>query len=257
MALLPKAALCIGHPGHELRVFKWLHEYKPLTTILTDGSGADRQSRVASTTRILDQAGATPASIYGAYPDRELYRLMLAKDPQPFIDIAERLANEWDDAEIELVAGDMIEGFNTSHDICRLLINAAVDFLRHNNRRSIDNYEFPLEKLSSENTPNDSLTVELSDEDFDLKFETARFTYPELAKDVEIIIDKYGTAPFKTEVLTQASPNAGLTWDNANPPFYEIYGARQVEAGHYSDLITYKEHIQPIALALRSWSRQS
>jgi hypothetical protein len=54
----------VAHPGHELRVFGWLHAARPRVFVLTDGSGRTGRSRLPSTTRILREAGAEPASIY-------------------------------------------------------------------------------------------------------------------------------------------------------------------------------------------------
>jgi hypothetical protein len=53
-----RPALIIAHPGHELRVHHWIEKTRPLVLVLTDGSGRTTQSRLASTTRILEQAGA-------------------------------------------------------------------------------------------------------------------------------------------------------------------------------------------------------
>ena len=55
-----KTALIIGHPGHELRVFHWLEITRPAVFVITDGSGRSGRSRLPSTTRILDQVGASP-----------------------------------------------------------------------------------------------------------------------------------------------------------------------------------------------------
>jgi hypothetical protein len=63
--LLPDArtALVIGHPGYELMVHGWLELTQPLVFVLTDGSGRSNQSRLASTTKILNRAGAKQGSI--------------------------------------------------------------------------------------------------------------------------------------------------------------------------------------------------
>lgn len=251
--LSPRAALCIGHPGHELRVFQWMRIRRPLTSVLTDGSGPDRAPRIESTRRILREAGAREGSIFGTFPDREIYAMMLAGDPAPFIDLAGRLVDEWEAAGIEMVAGDMIEGFNTSHDICRLMINAAVARLRRATGREIANLEFPLEKLGPLPPPEGSVVVDLDDEMMEAKRRTACELYPEIEAEVERAIAKFGVEPFRREVLVPASLDAGLAWEDDEPPFYERYGARQVAAGHYDRLITFREHIQPLARALHAW----
>jgi len=75
-------ALIIAHPGHELRVHHWLEKTRPLVFVLTDGSGRTAQSRLHSTTRILERAGATPvlsAPRAGA-PDWAVHALALLRD---------------------------------------------------------------------------------------------------------------------------------------------------------------------------------
>ena len=42
--------LVIAHPGHELRLYGWIAQTKPLVCILTDGSGSDDQPRLAADT---------------------------------------------------------------------------------------------------------------------------------------------------------------------------------------------------------------
>src|SRR6266699_30347 len=50
-----RAALVIAHPGHELRVHAWVELAQPLAFVLTDGSGHTGQSRLASTSRLVDE----------------------------------------------------------------------------------------------------------------------------------------------------------------------------------------------------------
>src|SRR5262249_46819579 len=72
-----RSALVIAHPGHELRVHGWLESARPEVFVLTDGSGHAGQSRLASTSRLLDCAGAWPGPIYGRVTDRTLYTALL------------------------------------------------------------------------------------------------------------------------------------------------------------------------------------
>src|SRR3954452_6829734 len=73
-----RALLIVGHPGHELRVYGWLAATRPIVHVLTDGSGREGKSRIASTTAVLDAVGATPGSIYGRMSDAVIYRAILA-----------------------------------------------------------------------------------------------------------------------------------------------------------------------------------
>src|SRR5438105_11481135 len=42
------------------------------------------------------------------------------------------------------VVGDAIEGYNTTHDVCRLMINCAVEAANRSNYHQIANYEYPV-----------------------------------------------------------------------------------------------------------------
>lgn len=96
-----RAALVVGHPGHELRVHGWLELTAPLTFVLTDGSGRTGQSRLASTTTVLEAAGARRGSIYGRVTDREIYAAILDHDFVFFTDLAEELAEALAQARID------------------------------------------------------------------------------------------------------------------------------------------------------------
>src|SRR3954452_95231 len=120
------AALVIAHPGHELRIYRWLELSRPVVFVLTDGSGRSRQPRLSSTTAVLQKAGARPGCLYGLFTDAEAYMAILKGDVKSLSQIAQKLASAFIDGNVAYVVGDALEGFNPSHDLCRYLINAAI-----------------------------------------------------------------------------------------------------------------------------------
>ncbi len=249
-----RTALCIGHPGHEMRVLEWMYRVKPLVDVFTDGSGPGRPSRFYLTADVIHNAGARLGCYQGSFSDRQFYEFILQRSPAPFIEIAERLAASWSDAGIETVAGDMLEGFSPTHDLCRAIINAAVQKVRKSTGRAMKNLQFPLEQMLKPGSVKDAIHIEMSDEQFARKRQVALTAYPALASEVERLISQYGEAAFRVEMLIPAQGSEGLTWDEPAPPFYETYGRKQIEQGHYRDLITHAEHIRPLAEALYSWA---
>lgn len=250
-----RSALCLGHPGHEIKVLVWAARHRPVVTIFTDGSGPDRPSRLESTRKILEAIGCEPAPLFGGLPDREIYQLM-RQGPQPFVSMAERLHSEWREQQIDTVAGDAMEGFNPTHDVCRMIINAVVEKLRRG-QRAVKNLCFPLDGLELElpQVNADRVLVILDDKKFAWKQEVVKNSYPEMAGEVERVIAKYGEEPFRREVLTPAPQGAaGMFWHRTQPPYYETYGASQIEKGHYQELITYREQLLPIAEGLWNWA---
>src|SRR5215213_3324565 len=120
------AALVVAHPGHELRIHHWLESARPRVFVLTDGSGARNEGRIASTTTILRRVGSRMGSIYGAFTDRRIYQLVLDGRHNEIVRLTEELAIQLETHQIDYVVGDACEGYNPTHDICRLMIGAAV-----------------------------------------------------------------------------------------------------------------------------------
>src|SRR5258705_10886730 len=101
-----RAALVIGHPGHELLVHGWLEVTHPLVFVFTDGSGRTNQSRLASTTRILNQVGAKCGSIYGRLTDSAAYAAILNHEFDFFANLTSELCEAFVVEHINYVAGD-------------------------------------------------------------------------------------------------------------------------------------------------------
>jgi hypothetical protein len=244
------AALVVAHPGHELRVLGWLRLARPLVFVLTDGSGATNRSRVPSTERVLAKAGACCGSIFGRITDREMYARLMRSDIGSFVELTEELAAALIEHRIEYIVGDASEGYNPTHDVCRLMINAAAARVRAATGREIPNYDFPLlgrTDACSQGPQAHIMRVDLDDAMLARKIEIAR-GYPEMADEVEAALAKWGLEAFRTECLRRVMP--AIPGDPVSPPFYEAYGEQRVRSGVYAETLRYADHIKPLALAL-------
>lgn len=270
----PRAVLVIAHPGHELRVHGWLEAARPSVCVLTDGSGRTGRSRLDSTDRILAAAGARPAPVYGPFRDGELYAAVLEHEHSPFVRLVEELAATLVRERVELVAGDAEEGYNPSHDICRLLVNAAVRLVERTTGARIGNYDFTLVGPPGhcpEHLRADSIRLDLDEAAFARKLSAAH-NYPELRAEVEAALGGAGSVAFdehpdlarqtgqefkgacandfRVEWLRPVAAVASSYLGVSERPFYEAYGERQVQAGHYRRVLRYREHVLPLAAAL-------
>jgi len=253
-----RAILVIAHPGHELRVHGWLEATRPAVWILTDGSGHTGRSRIDSTTRILESAGAVPGSVYGSMSDENLYNTVLGFNHRPFLDLVDKLAAAILHEQVDCIAGDAEEGYNPGHDTCRLIINAAVKLVQHKLSKPIRNYDFTLVGPPDQ-CPDDlrdrSLWLNLDDEAFARKLSAAR-NYPELQMEVETALNGAGvrdTGRFRVECLRPVNSHSlAIRSLEDEPPYYEQYGEKQVKSGYYKQVLRYSEHMLPLARALDS-----
>jgi len=250
-----RAAMIVAHPGHELRVFHWLELARPDTLVLTDGSGRTGTSRMCSTMRILNSVGSKTGPVFGRFTDCEIYDEILAGNSIVFLELLEEVANWLVTEQIDYVAGDALEGYNATHDICRYIIGAACELGGRRLGRTITNFDFLL------TGPPDSCPVDLQSpaicirlDDAALERKLAAATgYCELRQEMELALNQFGKNAFATEWLRPVKNRAGLNPALEPMRYYETYGERQRIAGHYQRVIRWREHLLPLVRTL--WTR--
>ena len=253
-----RAALVTAHPGHELRVYGWLESVRPRVFILTDGSGRAGCSRLHSSAKILRRVGACAGAVFGRFTDLAFYQAILRHDHRLFVELAGELTDELLRHRIEYVAGDAAEGYNPTHDVCRLLIDTAVAMAARLHGVRIGNYDFLLKGRPDEcpeRLRQQANWLRLDNDTLGRKLKAAG-DYPELASEVKQAISENGASAFRVECLRPASDEEGDgEQQHAERPFYELYGEQQMAAGYYESLIRYREHLVPLAGALRQSAR--
>jgi hypothetical protein len=144
LSQLGRAALVVAHPSHELRVHGWLEQTRPYVCILTDGGGRSGEPRLSQTSEVLTRAGATQGAIYGRLTDLKVYSAILNADSELFAGLVEELAQAFVTEQIEYVVGDAAEGYSVAHDICRIMIGAAVELAQQEFDHRVINFDFPV-----------------------------------------------------------------------------------------------------------------
>lgn len=244
--------LIVAHPGHELRIVGWMHRARPTVCVMTDGSGSGGEARIESTTRVLAEIGARAGPVYGRMSDREVYAAILEHRYEVFLRLADELAEALAEQAADCVVGDAVEGYNPSHDVCRLVINAAVRIAGRARGVSIPSYDFVLVGAPGECPEHlraGAFLLSLDDRALQRKLQAAQ-GYPELAAEVESAIARFGTAPFRTECLRPVDRADRYGWNAEETPFYEKFGEERVTAGVYSQVLRFREHMRPLADAL-------
>lgn len=247
-----KAALIIAHPGHELRVHHWMEIARPLVLVLTDGSGHFDAGRLDRTAEVLAGAGACPAAtFFGKMADRDLYRAILAGETETFRELVDEIAAVLADEAVDYVAADAVEGFNPGHDVCRLLVNAALARLHERNGRDLPNLEFPLEAaaLRRETAGRGEIELHLDAGAFDRKFGAVN-NYPELTEEADRLRAAHGLTSFGVERLTRVEYQLDISQCSEQPPAYERWGEERVKSGYYKTVLRFKEHVEPLSRQL-------
>lgn len=296
-----RAALIVAHPSHELRLHGWLEQARPYVCVLTDGAGRSGEPRLSRTSEVLARTGATQGRIFGRLTDLEVYSAILNGDSDLFAGLVEELAQAFVHERIDYVVGDAAEGYSVAHDICRVMIGAAVELAETRLGHRVANFDFVVvgspDDCPAEQRKN-AIRFDLDEHAFARKVNAAltfstklaldveaalggapfqgirRFSEPQLAGEVDAelsaaVLDELDTWPalkarlrdiiegvpldaFRVECLRPVSNRSGADWPTNEPLFYELYGERLVAAGHYTEVIRYRDHMLPLAEAIRA-----
>jgi len=225
--------------------------------VLTDGSGHTGVSRLPSTAALLQESGATPGSLFGRLTDAQLYRELLDHNTTLACDIADEIAAAVVRSNIRIVVADDAEGYNPTHDVCRLIVDAAVSIAQVRCRSPIVNLAFALmERPDRIARPGEATSSQflLDDEALQRKLEAAA-RYPEMASEVAAAREAWGDAAFRVETFRHVEEDTAWA-PGDEPPFYERHGEGRVATGLYADVIRYDRHIRPIAVALAAHMRR-
>lgn len=243
MTMKRSSALLVAHPGHELRLHRWLEVAQPTLFVLTDGSGSAGHSRVPSTLAVLEKAGARAGSIMAPFTDVEIYDAIMQRDLKKLTDVTLRLADAFVDADF--VVTDAWESYNPTHDICRIVGELATE------RASRPLYEYPVVQNFEISGEDNEIVIHLDDDAAERKIASA-YAYSELRGDVDEMLRSAGVEQLRLEVLRPARPP-----ETSGKPFYETRGEQQVAAGRYSVVLRHREHLQPFVEALADAVRGS
>lgn len=247
-------ALLMAHPGHELRIYGWLESAKPITCVLTDGSGHAGKSRLDRTATILKNVGASIGPVWGRFADRQIYDAVLRVDCALFLDISNELAEFLVQQQTKIVVADAAEGIILSHDLWRGMVNRAMRIAQQRLETKLQNWAFLLDGPFSQVPPEANGAVHklaLDAPAWNRKLQTAN-SYEELRHEVQMAIAHYGEDSLKTEILFEASLDLPRDQWAKSPPTYERHGEKQVAAGIYQDVVRYRTHVAPILDALES-----
>ena len=237
--------LIVAHPGHELLVHHWLERARPIVCALTDGSGGHARDRSARSRRIIERAGAEVGPVFAAATDREWYRAILAGDRRPF-DLAAAQITDMCRAEgVTQVVADSLEFFNPMHDLCSCLAQAVA--MRLQGAGAIELLTYPIERPDMLSEDPDYVYV-LDEAALRRKLDAAA-EYHELTAEVE---RRRLEATENHAVERLFSVDISRHWPALPPeePFYEKFGRQMIARGTYADLITYADHVRPLAVML-------
>ena len=239
------SALLVAHPGHELLLHHWLEREHPLVFVLADGSGGNGQDRCAASARVIREAGASIGPVFGFASDKRWYAAILGGERDLFDRARRLIAAACRDAQVRRLVTDSVELYNPMHDLCNALAVGVVREIRHAGGE-IELLDYALEHPELKTGPA-RLELSLPPDALQRKL-AAVDSYLQLIAEVER--RDWPTSAYGWVRLYARDADCGWPAEPADEPFYERFGRRRIEEGLYRELITYRAHVRPLAMAL-------
>ena len=247
MTSYPTTALAISHPGHELRLMKWIAETRPIVLLLTTGSrSGTSRSRVEDSRQLAGELGAIPSNLFGRNLDRDVYGWIMAGDAAPFVELADEMAVNFVGAGVETVIVDSWQHYNVVHDLWHLTVRLAVADAGRRAGRRLACLDYPVVPHRADllGPGPETHRLALSDEEVDRKRRLAG-AYPEIVQEISGVMELGGQQAMRQEVLHELRAVSELVPPAGRQPLYERFGEARVEAGLYAEVLRW-EHVQPI-----------
>lgn len=241
-----RPALIVAHPGHELLVYGWMAQARPVLHILTDGSRRAGQGRIAASHALARGMGVRPGGIFGTIPDAAFYHALLEQRHDFFLSLLDELANALARDDVDALVGDARDGYCPIHDLCRAMIDACAVMLRAETGKPVLNLAFELaewEMTPARAAAKTGLDVVLGDDLFAAKLAAAR-RYRGMEDEVQAALAARGPDFFRVErFLPPAQPSDAA-------PYYD-HNARQLLArGRIGQAINHRDHVAPVLDAI-------
>ncbi len=244
-------ALIIAHPGHELVVWHWLESVRPRVLVVTDGSGQSGTPRIGSSHKLVTAHGAQAGAIFGEFTDRTVYQQTLSGNADFFEYLANRIAIDLIENQIETVVGDAAEGIIMAHDLLREVRRAAIRIAETRLSWRIKHLEFPLDRHPAIKPPSaldEAIELQLTPEELGRKLNVAR-NYVEISAFVEQAIGAFGEEAFQREFLFESMDKDFLPAPGVSL-HYERHGQQLVLDSQYEQAILFSQHVHPIISSL-------
>ena len=248
---LGRVGLAVAHPGHELRLARWLELQRPTVFVLTSGSrdGADR-TRVTASRALIQALGGRPGGLFGDHLDREVYGWIIGGETRRFAALARRLADLFVEAQLDTVVADGWQLYNVTHDLWHLTTRVAARLAGKRLGREIACLDFAVvpRALAERDLGPAELVVRLTPAEAGRKLELAE-AYPAIARDLQEVLAAGGETFLGEEALHRLRPMAELLPGSGEVPAYERFGEARVKAGLYAEVLRWR-HAAPAAAAL-------
>lgn len=222
----------------------WLEIAKPHVFILSDGSGGNGQSRLAYSQTLIEAAGARKGAVFGECSDRQWYQAMLEGDAELFKSRQNDIFQTAATNRIDMIVTDPVEFYNPLHDLANAMAHGVAARSARQAGLSAQVWTYEIANLRRPGAG--SAKIPLDDRQIDRKINAAK-SYLPLSSEAE---EFGGRLRAKSERLF--AEGSGFAWpvELGFEPYYEEVGRSRTLHGKYESIITYREHVRPIALAI-------
>jgi hypothetical protein len=256
--------MVFAHPGHELTVAGMLLRYQPHLLFLTRADAGQDQGREQLARYGLDQMGLAGKATFLRIAEAEVFRALINGDWAFFQTLRNHILEWLVNVRPALVFGDAFEFYNVNHDLCRVLLDSAVQEYRASTGDTPANHEILLACYANSALAAQPMHM------FDFlapKLAYCELTQAEVARKQELI-RVLGSRNSYIGAIAHAVPQERFRQEPYRPlprprdytqrfsvpwPTYEEHGRQRTQSGKYEQAILFSQHFVPLAQAICSF----
>lgn len=252
-------AMVLAHGNHELFAAGLIQQFQPDILYISRGRHPEDERTEQQARSVLKALEFGSKVTFLPVRETDIYGRLLARDAEWFATLRDHVAAWLYQVGADAVITDAFEWYNSIHDLCSLLVDAALETSPLLSAQTVQRYDLPLafqtivqydeSKFVGTGIPPHCYT--LGAEEMRTKWDiiqkvivddqnvrdvvstwTAKRYEQEIYQSVPSIRD-YGVAPPRNQWVT-----------------YDDHGKANVARGRYPQAITFQEHYAPIAEAL-------
>ncbi len=252
-------AMVLAHGDHELFAAGLIQHFQPNILYISRGRHPEDEQTEQQAREVL--RGLELGSQVTFLPVREtdIYGRLLSRDIEWFATLRDHVAAWLCQTKADVIIADKFEWYNSIHDLCPLLVDAALETCPLLSARNVRRFDLPLAFQTLDSGGEESVvdsgdsqhTYMLTPEESRRKWDAIQSVVGH-DENVRLVTTAWSGERYLQEIC-EAVP---ATRDyRVAPPrdrwkTYDDHGTENVARGRYREAITFHEHYVPIAEAL-------
>lgn len=252
-------AMVLAHGNHELFAAGLIQQFQPDILYITRGRRPEDERTEEQARSVLKALEFGSKVTFLPVRETDIYGRLLARDAEWFATLRNHVAAWLYQVGADAVITDAFEWYNSVHDLCSLLVDAALETSPLLSAQKVQRYDLPLAfQTIVQYDESEFVDTGIPHHRYTLDAEESRSKRDIIQKvivsdqNVREVVSTWTAKRYEQEIYqpVPSTRDYGVVPPRNQWVTYDDYGKENVARGRYPQAITFQEHYAPIAVAL-------